>query len=151
MRSNLSGHIAISWAQTELDELEAAPLDSLVVGAAWSWRGQAVVLATSLEQSIERVGSMAATSSSVADRFAIIREVAGDTCASVVLSNGAQQFCADLVVQEGDIDPTFVFENGCPARDQLFWISEVSHYATPALARTAPDANVVSFPHPGLS
>ena len=39
MRTGQSGRVAISWAQTELDGLEGAPLSFMAVGAVWSWRG----------------------------------------------------------------------------------------------------------------
>ncbi len=146
MRPGQSGRIAISWKQTELDELEAAPLAFLVVGAAWSWRGQAVLLSDGAEQAVERAGSVGAVSSRTSDRFAIVREISGEVFGSVVLTNGAQRFSADLVVQDGEIDPTFVFSDGCPPRDQSFWICDVSDFGGQAFIEPPQDATVVTFP-----
>ena len=42
MKTGFSGTFVISWTQTEVDGLEAAPVQSLNVGAAWSWRGDVV-------------------------------------------------------------------------------------------------------------
>ena len=42
MKTGFRGTFVISWSQTDIDGLEAAPLDALQVGAAWSWRGEAV-------------------------------------------------------------------------------------------------------------
>ncbi len=42
MNTGSSGTFVISWTQTELDGLKAAPLDVLSVGAAWRWSGTAV-------------------------------------------------------------------------------------------------------------
>ncbi|MGH1454308.1 MAG: Hint domain-containing protein [Paracoccaceae bacterium] len=42
MGTGFRGAFVISWSQTELDGLDAAPIASLSVGAAWSWRGDAV-------------------------------------------------------------------------------------------------------------
>lgn len=42
MGTGFRGAFVISWSQTELDGLEAAPIASLSVGAAWAWRGDAV-------------------------------------------------------------------------------------------------------------
>ncbi|WP_299201226.1 Hint domain-containing protein [uncultured Tateyamaria sp.] len=42
METGFRGTFVISWSQTEVDGLEAAPLPSLAVGAAWAWRGDAV-------------------------------------------------------------------------------------------------------------
>ena len=42
MKTGFKGTFVISWSQTEIDGLDAAPVQSLNVGAAWSWRGDAV-------------------------------------------------------------------------------------------------------------
>jgi len=42
MKTGYRGTFVISWSQTEVDGLDAAPLQSLTVGAAWAWRGDAV-------------------------------------------------------------------------------------------------------------
>jgi len=42
MKTGSPGTFVISWAQTEVDGLRAAPLDVLAVGAAWRWTGAAV-------------------------------------------------------------------------------------------------------------
>lgn len=42
MSTGYKGTFVISWSQTEVDGLEAAPPPSLEVGVAWTWRGDAV-------------------------------------------------------------------------------------------------------------
>ena len=42
MGTGYSGTFVISWTQTELDGLSAAPLSALRVGTAWSWMGDPV-------------------------------------------------------------------------------------------------------------
>jgi len=42
MKTGSQGTFVISWSQTEIDGLKAAPLDILAVGAAWRWTGTAV-------------------------------------------------------------------------------------------------------------
>ncbi|HKK86272.1 MAG TPA: hemolysin-type calcium-binding protein, partial [Roseovarius sp.] len=42
MKTGFRGAFVISWSQTEVDGLEAAPVQALNVGTAWSWRGDAV-------------------------------------------------------------------------------------------------------------
>ncbi len=42
MKTGPKGTFVISWAQTEVDGLKAAPMDMLAVGAAWRWTGAAV-------------------------------------------------------------------------------------------------------------
>ena len=42
MKTGFKGTFVISWAQTEVDGLQAAPLKVLNVGASWRWTGDAV-------------------------------------------------------------------------------------------------------------
>ncbi len=42
MKTGFKGTFVISWSQTELDGLSAAPMECLTVGAAWMWHGEAV-------------------------------------------------------------------------------------------------------------
>jgi hypothetical protein len=42
MATGYRGTFVISWSQTEIDGLQAAPPSALRVGAAWSWRGAAL-------------------------------------------------------------------------------------------------------------
>lgn len=42
MTTGFRGTFVISWAQTEIDGLEGAPLRTLDVGVTWSWQGEAV-------------------------------------------------------------------------------------------------------------
>jgi hypothetical protein len=42
MGTGSRGTFVISWSQTEIDGLEAAPPSALAVGAVWSWRGEPV-------------------------------------------------------------------------------------------------------------
>ncbi len=42
MGTRSRGTFVISWSQTEIDGVQAAPLDVLAVGAAWRWYGEAV-------------------------------------------------------------------------------------------------------------
>lgn len=42
MMTGFRGTFVISWLQTELDGLAAAPVDALIVGATWRWSGETV-------------------------------------------------------------------------------------------------------------
>ncbi|UWR21716.1 Hint domain-containing protein [Sulfitobacter sp. S190] len=42
MGTGFRGTFVISWSQTEIDGLDAAPVQNLNVGAAWAWRGDAI-------------------------------------------------------------------------------------------------------------
>lgn len=146
MRAGYNGRVAISWNQTELDGLEAAPLAFLAVGAAWSWRGQALVLDDISEQSVEHAGIAGSGIARSSKSFAVVQDVSGDCSGNVVLTNGAQSFKADLIVEGGKATPTLVFENGCPPRDQDFWISELNQVETSPNVRSQRTATVVAFP-----
>jgi hypothetical protein len=42
MRTGYCGTFVISWAQTEIDGITAAPVQALTVGGTWQWRGEAL-------------------------------------------------------------------------------------------------------------
>ena len=42
MKTGCGGTFVISWSQTALDGFQAAPIDILTVGAAWSWGGELI-------------------------------------------------------------------------------------------------------------
>jgi hypothetical protein len=42
MKTGFRGAFVISWAQTEVDGVTAAPVEALAVGSTWRWAGQAV-------------------------------------------------------------------------------------------------------------
>jgi hypothetical protein len=42
MKTGFRGTFVISWSQTKVDGQKTAPVDSLTVGAAWSWNGEVV-------------------------------------------------------------------------------------------------------------
>ncbi|WP_299077373.1 hypothetical protein [uncultured Ruegeria sp.] len=146
MRIGFNGRVAISWKQTDIDGLEAAPLAYLAVGAAWSWRGQAMVLSEAVEHKLEQTGYAGGAASRTGSRFPTVRQVPGHVSGTIVLTNGAQSFDADIVVDYDNIYPTLVFEHGCPPRDQEFWISEVTEQPLPQYADKIGGSAVISFP-----
>lgn len=150
MRAGVSGRISISWTQTELDGLEAAPQSFLKVGAAWSWRGQALSLASPSEQGLVLSGQAEAYASKVLSSMSPSRSAADGALGRVVLTNGAQTYTADLFKVPGEADPTLVFENGYPARDQEFWVSAYAEFERET-ASTLPDRTVVAFPTQSLT
>ncbi|SHI87921.1 hypothetical protein SAMN05444404_0903 [Ruegeria lacuscaerulensis ITI-1157] len=62
--------------------------------------------------------------------------------AKIALTNGAQSFEAELTLVEGRKDAVLLFEDGCPARDQEFWVCAVEEIAD---ASQVDAGNVVSF------
>lgn len=143
MRAGENGRIAIYWDQTEIDGLEAAPLSFLSVGAAWSWRGQARFLVESAEQGQERAGSAI-----MSGHFAPLSDVVDAASGLLVLTNGAQHFTAILVTAPGQPSPVLVFDRECPARDQEFWISEITETESQGGEAVRANDTVVAFPSP---
>ncbi|MCG7519452.1 hypothetical protein [Ruegeria sp. Ofav3-42] len=145
MRAGHSGRIAISWTQTELDGLEAAPQSFLKVGAAWSWRGQAHSLTESSPHSLALSGQAQEITEKMLKSLVPSLEVADGAMAVVVLTNGAQTFTGHLYLVTGEADPVLVFEDGCPARDQEFWIGAYTEFENQSDSIQL-DRTVVAFP-----
>jgi len=146
MRTGYDGHLAISWLQTELDGLEAAPLSDVSVGAAWSWRGRAMQLNEAESKSLEHLSH---PEGFIADDGGI-RVSQPDNWnrdqMTLVLTNGAQRFVAHLISGACDRDATLVFEDMLPPCDQEFWICEVSDVLYQYAHMGVHNRTVVSFP-----
>ncbi|WP_299659083.1 hypothetical protein [uncultured Ruegeria sp.] len=146
MGTGVSGQIAISWTQTEVDGLEAAPLAHLVVGAAWSWRGRGIDLSTEAGAFVQRDGYARVVSASAARPDVSVEGQVSTQGSKIELTNGAQKFTAELVRIVGESSLMLIFENGCPQADQEFWISAAAQQVEPAELGYVDDSNVVAFP-----
>lgn len=145
MKAGYNGRIAVFWSQTETDGLEGAPLADLTYGAAWSWHGRVTRLLDVEAQYSEPAGydvAMTTLAGHLRDPI-VFNPVA--QIATIVLTNGAQSFEAQLTRVEGQKDPVLLFENGCPASGQEFWVCKVQD-ATDSTVRQTGHGNVVSFP-----
>ncbi|WP_170607314.1 hypothetical protein [Ruegeria arenilitoris] len=150
MRTGQSGRVAVYWSQTELDGLEAAPLSHLCVGVAWSWRGFIVDYLSEADMGHQSHRFHETNMLNVQVPAATRPVNATRVYASLELLNGAQSFSADLIWMHGDDRLVLMFENGCPPRDEEFWISSVTLAAKPsAYERT--DNTVVAFPAPAVA
>ncbi len=146
MRAGQSGRVAILWNQTEIDGLEGAPLSSLVIGAAWSWRGQKRFLAEIGEQVQEKAGGAVTCLARTLGHHMRLTEQSEDASGAVVLTNGAQEFTATLFPHSGESAPMLVFEGECPERDQDFWISEIVEMVRQSDDAVLADETVIAFP-----
>ena len=141
----MNGYKAISWTQTEVDGLEASPLELLAVGSAWCWRGRAFQLTAVPGETVQS----GIVSDAVADLTRWIQEVAGQATLGrdrIELSNGAQTFVARIATVLGETSPVLVFENGCPEACQDYWISAAPDQLEPASISRVEDSKVVVFP-----
>ena len=159
MNAGFRGAFVISWSQTDVDGLEAPPLDALEVGAAWSWRGETVQVdgpndVLRLEMSDGEAGLRRRAAHKVRRLIGAVIQNKPDIDkvevdqplmdSSFVVTNGAQSYTVTVVeVGQGQL-PLLMFLNDIPPRDTELW---VVHHALGSLmaARGAKDAGVICF------
>ncbi|MEP2031515.1 MAG: Hint domain-containing protein [Paracoccaceae bacterium] len=137
MKTGFCGTFVISWSQTEIDGLEAAPLQSLNVGAAWAWRGDAVRVDSCPEtmqpehaggkgsarhQAAHNVRRMV---NAAAGKTNILRgNVVADpqTDCGFVITDGAQRYTVTVIDMGPDTLPLLMFQDELPSRDAELWV-----------------------------
>ncbi|SHG87740.1 Hint domain-containing protein [Marivita hallyeonensis] len=137
MGTAYNGTFVISWSQTTIDTLQAAPTEFLKVGAAWSWTGEAVrvdgpndlLRLEEAEGEAERRKSAArmvrrlvgealdeaGTASILTPDFPI-----ADKC--FVLTDGGQTYTVTLIDSCPRTPPLLMFLNNVPPRDHDLWV-----------------------------
>ncbi|WP_180884400.1 hypothetical protein [Ruegeria sp. THAF57] len=78
-------------------------------------------------------------------RFLSIDDLDGSEAGVVVLTNGAQEFTGLLYAVPDDPAPVLVFDNGCPDRDQDYWVSELVQLRQYSGEAVQGDDRVVAF------
>ena len=137
MGTGFTGAFVISWAQTEVDGLDAAPLEALDVGASWSWRGDTVRVdgptdvlrledadgATSLRQKAARKVRrlVGAALENTTDLDAVSFPDPLMDCAFVV-TNGAQSFTVTVIDIGKGHTPLLMFHNEIPPSNTDLWV-----------------------------
>ena len=137
MRTGFEGTFVISWSQTEVDGLEAAPLASLAAGASWSWRGDAVRVdgpghvlrlgpAEGEEQLRKRAARMvrrlvgaAITQTRDLDKVDVSTPMEES---GFVVTDGAQSFAVTVIEVGIGAPPLLMFLDKMPPRDTDLWI-----------------------------
>ena len=154
MRTGFLGTFVISWSQTEVDGLEGAPVSALAVGAAWSWRGDAVrvdgpqdVLRLDRADGAEAIRQRAARivhrlvgaavhntplNSELHDREPLLSD------SMFVVTDGAKGYTATLIEVGRGAPPLLMFLDEIPPHKTDLWV--VHHTINPGKATTAPDA-----------
>lgn len=139
------GTFVISWAQTELDGLAAAPLSTLAVGATWTWGGDPVrvdgpgsilVLGPTEETSMLRAQAARAVrrlvgtalADAAADRQAVPGTAPDDPLleSGFVLTDGIRRYTATLIEVPGRRAPLLMFLGGMPPAGRDLWVIHVS-------------------------
>lgn len=140
MGTGFRGTFVISWSQTEIDGLDAAPVQALIVGAAWAWRGDAVrvdgpsdVLRLDEADGTENLRKRAARMVHRLVGAAFEREAGprageanGDDCPlmdnSFVVTDGGKSYSVTLIEVGGGSQPLLMFLNEMPPRNCDLWI-----------------------------
>lgn len=142
MKTGFRGTFVISWTQTEVEGLKAAPLPTLEVGASWRWRGEAVrvdgpgdVLCLDQADGAEALRRRAAR---------MVERLVGAALDGVarpepqratdmplrdsgfVVTDGRQTFTVTLIEVGGGAHPLLMFLDEMPPKDRDLWVVQHS-------------------------
>lgn len=163
MTTGYRGTFVISWSQTDIDGLKAAPPSALTVGAAWSWHGVPVRVdgPTSILQldqaegdgeirkraarMVRRLVGAALSNETRLDRVSVDHPI---TDSSFVATDGAKSYTITLIEVGGEGPPLLMFLDEIPPSGRDLWI--VHHRLDPRTCQTTGDqANGVICFTPG--
>ena len=138
MKTGLKGTFVVSWSQTEIDGLEAAPVQSLNVGAAWSWRGDAIrvdgpaeVLRLDRADESKNLRKRAArmvhrlVGAAVDYKLLVPHEFTDENPlvdSSFVVTDGAQSYTVTLIEVGRGSQPLLMFLDEIPPRGCDLWV-----------------------------
>lgn len=137
MKTGFLGTFVISWSQAKLDGMGAVPLQSLDVGTAWSWSGDAVRVdgPAQLLRLDEADGEV-----NIRKRAArMVRKLVGAAMAettnidsievehplqdsSFVVTDGAQSYTITVIEVGAGKPPLLMFLDELPPKDQELWV-----------------------------
>jgi hypothetical protein len=137
MTKGFSGTFVISWSQTEVDCVPAAPLASLAVGVTWSWRGDA--LRVDGPHSVLRLGQAQGHAELRQRAARMVRRLVGgaitqaadigvaDVSAplpdhSFTVTDGAQSFTITVIEGGTGAAPVLMFMDCIPPRNTDLWV-----------------------------
>ncbi|MEP4247527.1 Hint domain-containing protein [Tateyamaria sp.] len=136
MKTGFLGTFVISWSQTEVDGLEAAPLPNLAVGAAWAWRGDVVRVdgpsdvlrldkADGREAMRHRAAHMVRRLVGAAVENTPLTSNDDDalmTDNSFVVTDGGKSYTVTLIDVQPGTPPLLMFVNDIPPRNTDLWV-----------------------------
>ena len=137
MKTGFRGTFVISWAQTEIDGLLAAPIDAVDVGAAWSWHGDTVrvdgpaeLLRLDMADGESDLRRRAARSvrrlvGAAVQNRTDVREVPVEDPLldkSFVVTNGMQSYTVTLIEIADSTRPLLMFVNEIPPKGTDLWV-----------------------------
>jgi hypothetical protein len=159
MKTGFRGTFVISWSQTELDGLSAAPLDALDVGAAWSWHGEAVrvdgpsdllrldradgeaELRRRAARVVRRLVGAAVQNRTDIDRVEVDEPLMDS---SFVVTNGVQSYTVTLIDAGPGQRPLLMFVDEVPPSGRDLWVVHHS-LGTVQVPQAEPDGGVICF------
>ncbi len=160
MRTGYRGTFVISWTQTELDGIVAAPLDLLVVGATWRWTGEAVrvdgpqgLLVLSGDPEAADVRRRAAhmvrrlVGTALAERPQVHEQAEDDDVPDrgFVLTDGRRSFFATLIEAKGQGARLLMFVGEVPQESADLWVVRTSVGLEPPVADNPLAGGVICF------
>lgn len=136
MGTGFMGTFVISWSQTEVDGLAAAPISAIEQGAVWSWRGDAIRVDGPTELLRLERGEGEVMLRRKAARM--VRKLVGAALAnttkldqvetddpmrdsSFVVTNGRNSYTVTLIDVEGGA-PLLMFIDEIPPKDSDLWV-----------------------------
>ena len=162
MKTGFRGTFVISWSQTEVDGLEAAPKHTLNVGAAWSWHGDALrvdgpadVLRLDRADGSENLRKRAARMvhrlvGAAMEHKPFIGTNNSDDAAlmtdnSFVVTDGAQSYTVTMIEVGTGSQPLLMFLDEMPPRNRDLWVVHHTLGAVAANPMSPQSGGVICF------
>jgi len=159
MGTTYHGTFVISWSQTRIDTLQAAPLDFLKVGASWSWTGEAIRVDG--PNDLLRLNEAEGDAERRKRAARMVRRLVGEAVETsdpngvsvdfpmadktFVLTDGEQTFTVTLVDTGARTPPLLMFLNSVPPRHRDLWIIHTSLSKTPSQSAAETQGAVICF------
>ena len=137
MGTSCRGAFVVSWAQTEVDGLQDAPLSSLTIGATWRWNGELVRVDGPTDKlrlaTIDNDAARRRCAAKLVNRLVTAaRTGAFDTNGTqdevalvesgFVVTNGLRSFTVTLIEVGRSAPPLLLFLDDVPPRDSELWV-----------------------------
>lgn len=163
MKTGFKGTFVISWSQTEIDGLEAAPVQNLNIGAAWAWRGDAIrvdgpsdVLRLDQADGAEELRKRAArmvhrlvgTALDGERPRPLLRKQPDDIPLmdnSFVVTDGGKSYTVTLIEVGGGTQPLLMFLDAIPPRNTDLWVVHHTLGVAPKDDMASGQAGVICF------
>lgn len=163
MKTGFKGTFVISWSQTEIDGLDAAPVQNLNIGAAWAWRGEAIrvdgpsdVLRLDQADGAEELRKRAARmvhrlvgTALEGERPRPLLRIQPDDIPlmdnSFVVTDGGKSYTVTLIEVGGGTQPLLMFLDAIPPRNTDLWVVHHTLGVAPKDDMASGQAGVICF------